>query len=600
MDDFLGLEVPLQRLELPHSQTVRVLIEGQSFWVTTDSKGAPFHILKDRCAHMGTAVEKTRNGFVCRTHGWIYQADGKNAVPSNPGLEEVSFVVLDGRLLLDLPQTPKLGSGVGQLQGDETLELLSHASFLLSANKRSVLFDPWLCGPSYWGSWHLWPKNEISVESLHLTDVVITHPHPDHFHLPTLGRLSREISVHIPNFESGILQRELRKMGFEHIKLVPWEERHELAKGIELSFLRPTSQWEDSSCLVSVNGWVWLNQNDSGAALRDDLLPDSVDLLTSSFDVGASGYPLTWDISQGRSAAILRNAKTQILQSILARSKSTKSRYYAPFAGWWRHGLKEHEDFAGALPHTSFGDLREIFRGHETELIETIPSSKLILKTMTHTFDENVRASMTEVPNLVAWNPPAPTMGTGVLKEKLAAYMSDLQKLSAAAQCEPVLFTLRIKELSFEVSFKFGDPEDNVLVHIDAEIPEWVGELLVSEDSTATWNHFDIGYWVRWTRSPDIYPSNFMRLLQLGRPSGLIAKKPAISLGDVRSKSISDFLEKDPELARAILSRSGLPCAGCGKSNSDNLESAFEIHSVPRALRERAVNQLSALLANRR
>lgn len=598
MKNFSGIQVPLHRLGLSNHETVQVVVEGKSFWVSTDSKGVPFRILHNKCAHMGNAVEKTRSGFVCRAHAWVYQADGKNEVANNPGLEEVSFRVLDGLLHLDLPRAPKLGSRLGQLEGDETLELLAHACFLLSANNKSVLFDPWLSGPAYWGSWHLWPENEVKVESLDVTDVVITHPHPDHFHLPTLRRLSKDISVHIPNFESGILQHELRRMGFEHVKLVPWEERHELAEGIEISFLRPTSQWEDSSCLVSVNGWIWLNQNDSGAALRDDLLPDSVDLLSTSFATGASGYPLTWNVSQTKSSTILRNSKKQRLQTIQERAKSTGASYYAPFAVWWRHGLEEHEKFAAALPHTSLDDLREIFSGHETELIETIPSSKLCLKTMAHSFNEDVFARMNQGRKLVAHHHPPRGGGFGILKEKLVSYMSDLQNLSVAARCEPVLFTLRLKDVNFEVSFRFGDPEEKFLVHLTAEIPEWVGELIVSDDSTATWNHFDIGYWVRWTRSPDIYPANFMRLLQLGRPSRLIAKKPATDLADVRSKSIADFLEKDAELARAILSRSGLPCAGCNKANSDNLELAFEIHKVPLALRERAVSQLSALLAS--
>jgi len=494
----------------------------------------------------------------------------------------------------------KLGSQGGQLRGDEQLELLSHATFLLAANGRRVLFDPWLVGPTYWGSWHLWPRNPVRVESLGITDVVITHPHPDHFHLPTLNRLPRAISIHIPNFESGILQTELRKMDFMDINLIHWEVAYELTDGLEISFLRPTSMWEDASCLVSLNGWNWLNQNDSGAALRDELLPDSIDLLTTSFDVGASGYPLTWNVGQTRSQAILRNKRSQILESIRERAQTTKARYYAPFAGWWRHGLTEHEEFANALPRSSLADLREAFSDISTTLIETIPSSKVNLKSMTHTCNEYILAEMDHSPSYTSWSPPPSQLDAPLLRQKLIAYMTDLVKLSVATQCEPVLFIVRIGEIDLEESFTFGDPLEEAMVTITADIPQWVGEKLVSEDDTATWNHFDIGYWVRWMRAPDIYPANFMRLLQLGIPAGLKARKGVLNHSSVRTRSIADFLERDAELARAILSRSGLPCSGCSKANSDSLESAFSIHGIPFALRERALSQLAALLQGER
>ena len=574
----------------------KVSLGKRSLWIKTSPTGLPERVLADKCAHMGSPLEATQDGFMCRTHGWLYSQSGENTVPQNPGLENLQFSVDGDELEVHAESSNPLFSASGALKGDETLELLAHASFLLRAEDRVVLFDPWLEGPTYWGSWHHYPKNDIDIQALGVTDIIITHPHPDHFHLPTMSKLPREVNVFIPNFESGILQRELRALGFEHVNLTGWEESVTLAEDFEFAFLRPISQWEDASCLVRVKGWIWLNQNDSGAALKDELLPESLDLLTTSFDVGASGYPLTWDeISDGRKGAIVAAAKTQILSTIQMRAKSTQSKYFAPFAGWWRHGLLEHEAFSRTLVHTQFEDLREVFRDSETSLLETIPSSKIVLQTMGHTWDAKVLAQLASEIDRVKFEEPRRALSDDMLKQKLREHLSSLALLSHASNSENVEFTVSVPTIGLEITERFGLLEGDILVRVRAEVPEWIGELLVSGDSTCTWNHVDIGYWARWSRSPDIYPANFMRLLQLGYVPDLAFQSREVQDPDhIERKSIAELIELNPELISSILNRAGLPCAACTKTNSDSLGNAFEIHSVPDSLRSRARKLLEA------
>lgn len=556
----------------------------------------PERILADKCAHMGSPLEATQDGFVCRTHGWLYNSSGTNATPKSPGLENLIFNVDGDELEIQQDESAPLLARAGALKGDETMELLAHASFLMRVGERVVLFDPWLEGPTYWGSWHHYPKNDVDIDALGVTDILITHPHPDHFHLPTMSKLPRNVNVFIPNFESGILQRELRALGFEHVNLTGWEEKVTLAKDFEFAFLRPISQWEDASCLVRVQDWIWLNQNDSGGALRDELLPERLDLLTTSFDVGASGYLLTWEISEGRKGAIVSAAKNQILHTIQTRAKATQSKYFAPFAGWWRHGLLEHEGFSKTLVHTKFEDLREVFRDSDTSLIETIPSSKIVLQTMQHTWDEKVRAQLESEISMVEFEEPISTLQDDKLKQKLQNHLSSLALLSHASNSENVDFTLAIPAIDFVMNQRFGSSEGDPLVQVRAEVPRWIGELLVGGDSTCTWNHIDIGYWARWSRSPDIYPANFMRLLQLGyQPDLAFQTIESKDLDEVERRTIAELIEINPELASSILNRAGLPCAACTITNSDSLRNAFEIHRVPEGLRARAKNLLEAL-----
>ena len=593
------MRLRIAELGLRAGQFSKISIGKKSLWIKTSASGMPERVLVDKCAHMGSPLEVRQDGFVCRAHGWLYSQSGDNRTLGNPGLENLQFSVDGDELEVKVEFPDPILSVSGSLKGDETLELLAHASFLLRVDDKVVLFDPWLEGPTYWGSWHHYPKNSVDIQALGVTDIIITHPHPDHFHIPTLMQLPREANVFIPNFESGILQRELGALGFGHVNLTGWEEKVALGKNFEFAFLRPISQWEDASCLVRVQDWIWLNQNDSGAALKDELLPESLDLLTTSFDVGASGYPLTWNISDGRKGAIVAAGKTQILSAIQRRARSTQSKYFAPFAGWWRHGLLEHEAFSKILEHTQFDDLRELFRESETSLLETIPSSKIVLKTMQHTWDTEVRAQLNAEINRVAFKQPNSVLSDALLKQKLHEHLSGLAQLSHASSCENVDFIVSVPTIGFEIKQRFGSLEGQMLVQVRAEIPRWIGELLVGGDSTCTWNHVDIGYWVGWSRSPDIYPANFMRLLQLGyQPDLAFRIRESQNPDDIEKKSIAELIELNPELASSILNRAGLPCAACTKTNSDSLGNAFEIHKVPESLRLRAKNLLEALASH--
>lgn len=590
------MKLNINTIGLQPNTCVEVRTGRFAFWVEADSEGNPARIIKSQCAHMGSRVIRTRTGYSCPTHGWVYKADGSNVTDGNPSLEVINFWIDGEELVLDVAENEPLFVPNGSLAGDETLRLLAHASFLLEADGKSVLFDPWLNGPTYWGSWHHYPSHPIDVSSLRPTDIIITHPHPDHFHLETLMALNRETRVHIPNFQSGIMQKELAKLGFDNVNLVPWEFSVQLSPNIEFAFLRPVSQWEDSACLVRVSDWVWLNQNDSGVPLRDDLVPNQVDLLSTSFDVGASGFPLTWDVEPSRQARIIESSKSKILETISQRCAVLNARNYAPFAGWWRHGLDVQQEFAERLAHTSFTDLEDALRFTETELLSTIPSAVINLKTMQCGFDERVMNKLSEVAKVTTFVKPKNSKQDDTLRKELTQKLMMMQELSHAAGVEPVDFAIAVPEIDYDKTFAFGDNNAIGRTKIWVEIPSWVAEKLVSNDETATWNHFDIGYWLRWRREPNTFTANFMALLQLGWPRELM-KSTGSNNSRVESLAVAEFLETNPELGSAILTRAGLPCAGCTKLTAETLENAFAIHRVPESLRLRAVRELEAMMS---
>lgn len=115
---------------------------------------------------------------------------------------------------------------------------------------------------------------------------------------------------------------------------------------------------------------------------------------------------------------------------------------------------------------------------------------------------------------------------------------------------------------------------------ISVKIPNFILELFSKGE--ANWDHIAIGYWGEWSRDPDIYPANFMRLLQSGFEPPTQTKNEVIPMDLSRflKMSIADILEKNPKQGIKFLSRLGLPCASCIKTNSESLGQALEIHDI--------------------
>lgn len=583
-----------------YGRTTRWEANSAGFWVAVNSAGGVEKVFLDKCAHMGSPLRLTSSGFMCDTHGWTYLPDGSSDVVGNPGLETLDFSQSGGLLKVSLPDRseilPRLPDA---LDGTEKLELLAHACFALSAGRNRILFDPWLFGDAYWGSWRHFPKVDLEQNALDgVTSVVITHPHPDHFHPETLGLLPRTIPIYFPNFPSQIIPRVLGRMGFSELHPTDWETVVDVGDGVAFAFLRPISMWEDSSVIVRVKNWMWLNQNDAGAPLRDDLLPDSVDLLSSAFDVGASGYPLTWAMPSRKADMILANGHRQILESIGLRCRETDARYFSPFAGWWRHTRLEHQEFAHRLPHTSMADVRGVVEAGSTRFLETLPGSEIVLRKMTLTVPGSSQRGLSE-PWEVSGNDEAEAiLSREELILGLQRKLTDLATMSEAVDCESVEFVVHVEGADVEVTQVFGPLDSGLATKITVDIAPEVASRYVLGDEMVTWNHLDIGYWGRWTREPEIYPTRFMRLLQLGYVSALRTDNIGPRKDDaLLDNSVGAIMERNPDLASALLSRAGLPCVSCTHLKDETLREALAIHSVAPERRNRLEAEVRALLS---
>jgi len=87
-------------------------------------------------------------------------------------------------------------------------------------NGKKILFDPWLIGKTYYGSWTIYPEVEINMEDFKDIDYIhISHIHPDHCHIPTLEQIPNNIPILIHNWDDKFVKRNLERIGKQVIEL---------------------------------------------------------------------------------------------------------------------------------------------------------------------------------------------------------------------------------------------------------------------------------------------------------------------------------------------------------------------------------------------
>lgn len=577
----------------------RIRLNNIDLWLCVREENSL--IFYDECAHMGGRLSY-KDGFVCNQHGWTYLSDGSNVNQGSPGLRRPR-IKFEDHLYIEIEVSAKPDQLKSPLVKPLTIEVISHACLLLTYDKRRVLFDPWIFGPAYYGSWHLFPKPNLSAKDLAVDAIVVTHPHPDHFHRETLRQLDSETPIYFPRFPSQIIENGLRDIGWDNIKPSGWNEAIEIDENFKLTFLRPRSNWEDSATLFSIedDGCVfsWLNLVDAGSVLDQHTIPE-IDLLSSAFDQGASGYPLTWNhIGESAKIGILAEQKKQTLAMLSGRALQFTPKFFLPFAGHWRLGLPEHQDYAERIPHTTFKEIQDNFVSHATETVVlgvapgncydflnevVIPSSINIVE-----FDSRFREPVA----LLIKN----DLAVGSLISEFEKKMECLTQNSEAFRVEKVDFIVLVPEIDYIGHFSFAscDSVDSGPIEVSVQIPLEI--LILYAEGAANWDHIAIGYWGVWNRSPNVYPANFMRLLQAGSATPYSNGSFAESKSEDRllEVSIADLLEANFESVKSILNRAGLPCISCTRTNGETLRNALEIHGVDLSANPWIISELRSI-----
>lgn len=141
--------------------------------------------------------------------------------------------------------------------------ILSHAGLEVRAGGKSLIFDPWLLGSTYWRSWWNYPPvaREL-IDGLKPDFLYLTHVHWDHFQGPSLRKFALNTPVFVPRGNARRMARDLAQIGFIDVREIRHGETVTLAPGFTLT------SWQfypftDSAAVVEAEGITLFNSNDA-------------------------------------------------------------------------------------------------------------------------------------------------------------------------------------------------------------------------------------------------------------------------------------------------------------------------------------------------
>jgi hypothetical protein len=234
------------------------------------------------------------------------------------------------------------------------------------------------------------------------------------------------------------------------------------------------------------------------------------------------------------------------------------------------------------IPHTKFEELEISFKENapDVKLLSMYPGEFFDFFSNSHEINSITRVEMAKdfIPEVVS----SKIQLDDDFTERVESQMFILQQKGEAFGVENVIFKISSSGRFYEKNFRFSSAEsrNGPIITITVKVPDSI--LYLFSINETNWDHIAIGYWGEWTREPDVYPANFMRLLQSGQEQSILneGKNSAFAVSSLLRITIGDIIEKDPDRIVKILSRLGLPCISCIRTNSETIGQALEIHQI--------------------
>jgi len=117
------------------------------------------------------------------------------------------------------------------------LTYVSHACLLMEHKNISVVTDPWFNGPAYLNQWHVFPRPVDTAFTTRVTDIILTHGHEDHLHVPTLKLMNKDARVYYPYTWKAGTKELLKSIGFSKIEEVPSFKKIRLSDNMAFTFI---------------------------------------------------------------------------------------------------------------------------------------------------------------------------------------------------------------------------------------------------------------------------------------------------------------------------------------------------------------------------
>jgi CMP-N-acetylneuraminate monooxygenase len=175
-----------------------------------------------------------------------------------------------------------------------------------------------------------------------------------------------------------------------------------------------------------------------------------------------------------------------------------------------------------------------------------------------------------------------------VSSEEVKNYFLKFNNVPEIIFCEDLKFKINVlNKYEGDINYSFTcDFKNGVLSISDVEtkvdVEMWVPEKILSSivKENLSWDEAHIGYWCRFTRTPDVFHQNFWRLIQtpyyVKQNSKYFSDKSKIIN---KNSNLAELLLNNP-INESVLRRYGMYCNNCGKSYAENIESGAKSHGL--------------------
>ena len=592
----------LGRVEDFQELPAKVAVDGRSYFLVRDAAG--YRLLSTICPHQGGTVVDEGTRFQCPIHNWQFdRSTGRCLNAPSRTLTSYPVVIDNGRLLVELPsdRSATARAGVKIAPTDLVVRLHAHACVEISRNGFTLLTDPWLDGPAFFGAWAPHPAPSARGPELKPDAILITHEHPDHFHEPTLRHFNRATTIYVPDFPNGRLQRRLAALAFTDVRTMRFGDPVAIGREWSLTAFEPDSMWNDALVLIDAAGFRIFDVNDAGINARLARMVGPVDLLAIQFSAGASGYPWTWKhLSDEQKMAISKQMCAGKLELIAQAAATYHATAVLPFASHFALWHPQHLHFAEMMTRNTLEDVQAAMTGSAARVIDLMPgdawdaSQDLILRgpapgrvDTSRFFDD------------------LPT-DESLSRDETVAYLSRLNDAPEIALCEDL--TVRITGRSsrpgvepLDLAFEIAGGRLAMLPalpdrpNLTMAMPLAILTAVVRED--LSWDDAFIGYWCEFDRHPDVYHAGFWRLFQAPYFKKQARLGAVAATGRVSAQSvIAEVLEAHGAVADQVLRRYGLYCFGCHHSTAESIELAARQHGVDARRVDHLVKELNHAL----
>ena len=425
---------------------------------------------------------------------------------------------------------------------------LNGACEIIQANGIKILTDPWLVDGEYYGSWYMYPPlPNFDFNLLDNVDYIyISHIHPDHLSKLTLEKLNTNIPVLIHKFSTPFLKINIEQLGFTVIELESNIRTH-LKNDVYINIIPAghcnpiycsktfgcgkmetnyASTVVDTLCVIDNNEYTILNVNDCPYPVAkfaiDSVLNsyNEINFLITCY-TGASAYPQCFsNYSDNEKLIKAQEQKQYYFDSGLNFITHCKPNYFMLHAGTYI--------LAGKLvklePFRAINDIKDTYDKYNT--LQT--TSKGILLNSYESFDLTTKQQSAPYVHFTVDERNSYINDVLVHKKYLFendAFVDDLDLISMCIKSydrferkrkelnfqNETLIYIKINEFVFaKISFNgkgidFVKYIDKSIPYLSLSLPTKLLKRILSGPKYAHWNNAEIGSFITYYRSPDVY-----------------------------------------------------------------------------------------------